>query len=116
MFLIQKVTDAPNQKQTLVLDNGVSFSLALYYRPLQQGWYINELIYGDSFTLQGIRVTNQPNMLFQFKNKIPFGLCCITDGGREPSQQQDFSSGIAKLYVLDADEVAEYTRYVQGGN
>jgi len=47
-------------------------------------------------------------MLNQFINQIPFGLGCFTTLLREPTQQQDFSSGNFNLYILDQTEIDEY--------
>ena len=114
MLLIQQVTSNPLQKQTLVLEDGSAFSMTVYFRPMQQGWFINELIYGD-FTLYGMRIVNSPNMLNQWRNKLPFGLACFTAGNREPSLQQDFISGTSKLYVLNQAEVDEFAEYLRVG-
>lgn len=114
MLLIQPVSTSPSQKQTLVLDTGALVSLELYFRPLQFGWFVNELTYGD-FTLKGLRITVSPNMLNQWRHKLPFGLACFSVGSREPSQQQDFSSGNAKLYILTQDEVTEFQDYLELG-
>lgn len=88
--------------------------MTLYFISLQLGWFITELVYGE-FVLTGLRITNSPNMLYQFRNQIPFGLACISSQNREPSQQQDFSSNASKLYILTAAEVAAYTEYLQRG-
>jgi hypothetical protein len=114
MYLIQRVTAAPLQSQTLVLEDGSSVFLELYYRPLQQGWFINELSYGD-FTIYGVRIVNSPNLLHQFRNLLPFGLGCFSTGNREPGLQEDFISGASKLYILTAAEVAEYTEFLADG-
>lgn len=114
MLLIQQITDDPLQKFNLILPDGSSLGLQIYFVPMQLGWFITELTYGD-FVLNGVRITNSPNMLYQFRNQIPFGLACFSSHNREPSQQQDFSSNASLLYILTADEVAEYTRFLQGG-
>lgn len=114
MLLVQHVTNDALQQQTLVLDDGTSFSIQMYYRPIQQGWFINSLVYG-AFTLNGMRIVNSPNMLNQWRNKLPFGLACFTDGNREPTLQQDFSSTAAKLYVLTQAEVIEFAAYLTTG-
>lgn len=114
MLQIQQLTSNALQSQTLVLPDGSTILLTLYYRPLQYGWFINELTHLD-FTVKGVRVCNSPNLLHQFRNQIPFGLCCVTTGQREPTQQQDFSSGAANLYLLTADEVQAYTEFLAGG-
>lgn len=114
MYKIKQITNDPLQKQTLILPDGTSLSLTIYFVPLQYGWFITELIY-QNFTLNGLRITNSPNMLFQFQNQIPFGLACFSTQNREPSQQNDFSSGASILYLLSAAEVAQYTELLQNG-
>lgn len=113
--LIQQITDDSFQQQTLILPDGSSFLLQLYFMPMQYAWVITALTY-KSFTLNGFRVSNSPNMLQQYCNQLPFGLACFSTQNREPSQQQDFSSGASQLYVLTAAEVAEYTEFLAGGS
>lgn len=114
MFLVQQITSDAYQKQRLILEDGTALDLVIYFRPMQLGWFIQDLIYGD-FILHGLRITNSPNMLNQFRNLIPFGLACFCDQNREPTQLQDFSSGAAKLYILDASETALYAELLQNG-
>ena len=113
MFIIQTITNDPQQKQTWVLQDGTAIAVQLEFKPMQFGWFINSLTYGN-FSLNGYRVVNSPNMLYQFKNQIPFGLACFTTGNREPNQQQDFSSGNSVLYILSAAEVDQYTEFLSG--
>lgn len=114
MYLIQQITSDPFQRQTLILPDGSSLLMLIYFRPLQFGWFINEIVY-KNFTLNGLRITVQPNMLRQFKNKIPFGLGCYANhSSREPTQQQDFSSGAFSLYLLSAAEVTAYENALTG--
>lgn len=112
MKRIQKVTADAFQKQTFVLDSGDVFEITLYYRPNQLGWFIWELVFGD-FVLNNVRVCVSPNLLYQYQNKLPFGIACFSTDGREPTLQEDFESGAAKLYVLSPAEVAEYSAYVR---
>jgi hypothetical protein len=114
MYLIQQITDDPLQKQTLILPNGISLSLTISFAPMQYCWFVVSLVYG-SFTLNGLQITNSPNMLHQFKNQIPFGLACFSTNNREPSQQEDFASGASQLYLLSAAEVAQYAGLLQNG-
>lgn len=92
----------------MVLDDGTSFTYTLYFVPMQSGWFFTEITYGASFTLRNIRITNSVNMLNQWRNIIPFGIACISTANREPSLQQDFSSGASKLYLLTQDECQQY--------
>jgi hypothetical protein len=111
MNRIQQITNDSLQKRTLLLGDGSSFEMTMYFVPLQYGWFIRELTYLD-FTLKGFRICNSLNMLHQFRNQLPFGMACISDGDREPSLREDFSSGSSRLYVLTEEEVAEYTEYI----
>ena len=111
MRLIQQVTSDTRQKQSITLPDGSIVQLSIYFMPMQYGWFIDELVYGD-FILKGLRITNSPNMLRQWKNKLPFGLACISKGDREPMLQEDFSSGNSNLYLLSEDEVQAYEDYL----
>lgn len=112
MYLIQGITTDALQTQSLILPDNTSVDLKLYFSLIQQGWFAS-LTY-INFEINNMRVTNSPNMLRQFKNLIPFGMACITVGGREPTQNQDFATAAANLYVLSAAEVQEYEDYLSG--
>ena len=90
-------------------------TIVLNYFDSQKGWFITNLIYED-FTINGFRVTVNPNMLNQFKNKLKFGFGCYTNLFREPTLQQDFSSGNFNLYILDEVEVNTYNRLLSLGS
>lgn len=113
MFQIQTITDDPLQAQNFTLADGSQLQMTFYYRPRQTGWFIQNLIYG-SFVLNELRITNSPNMLRQFINQLPFGLACFTSQLREPTQQEDFASGAATLYILTQAEVQEYQEFLSG--
>lgn len=115
MLQVLDITNAARQRMTLTLYNGEVAEIEIYYQPQQQGWFITELNYGDTFTLKGVRITNSPNFLRQYKNFIPFGLACFSDNGRDPMLQQDFSSGTNRLFILSEAEVLEYEEYLSSG-
>lgn len=114
MLLIPNITAAPLQTGTFVLGDGTTFTYSLYYVPMQYGWFFTNITY-QSFVLNSLRVTNNANMLYQWQNLIPFGIACFSPAQREPSQQQDFSSGASNLYVLNQAEVLAYAAYIRGG-
>jgi hypothetical protein len=114
MYLVQQFTSDAAQKTTLVLPDGSQLSMQIYFRPMQLGWFIDNLTYG-SFVLNGLRITNSPNMLNQFRNQIPFGLACYSTDNREPSQASDFSSGASKLYLLTQAEATAYAEFLANG-
>ncbi len=62
-----------------------------------------------------MRICNNPNMLYQWQNILPFGLSCFTQSNREPTLQQDFSSGSSGLYLLSQEECEAYRNYLTLG-
>jgi len=113
MKLMQQITADTLQTQTFILDDGSSFVIQLYFIPMQYCWIIKSLTY-NNFTLQGYRITVSGNILHQYRNQIPFGIACLSKANRDPSQQQDFSSGAAQLYVLNSSEVTTYNEILTG--
>lgn len=111
MYQVQNLTDDSKQKQTLVLPDGTFIQLSIYFCPMQFGWFIREISYGD-FVLNGLRICNNPNMLYQWRNLIPFGLACFTENNREPSLQEDFSTEVSKLFILTEAEVTAYVEFL----
>lgn len=114
MKLIQQITSDALQEQTLILPDGSGVYIQIYFRENQYGWFFNEITWNE-FTVKGLRITNSPNMLYQFKNQLTFGFACYSNANREPSLQEDFSSGASKLYLLSQDEVDEYTAILEDG-
>lgn len=118
MYLIQWPTNAPLQSQQIVIPSGTgagtSFTITTYYSPQQIGWFITNLTYVN-FVLNSLRITTQPNMLYQFINQLPFGLACFCQDNDEPTQQDDFYSGRAGLWLLDSTETAEYAEILANG-
>ncbi len=114
MLLIQKIGQEPWQQQNILLPDGTSFTMEIYFRPMQQGWFFNSIIY-NTFILNGMRICNSPNMLYQFQNQIPFGLACFSVNNREPSLIEDFFSSVSQLYVLTQEEVSAYTGFIRNG-
>lgn len=111
MLKVPQISNDPWQKQNLILPDGSLVGITVRFVPMQYGWFFDEITRND-FTLYGLRITNSPNMLHQFRNKIPFGIACYSQQNREPSQQDDFISGASTLYLLSEEEVAEYTAYL----
>lgn len=99
------------QKRTLTLQDGTTFDLTMYFVPMQKSWIITELVYG-TFTLNGLKISNSPNFLRQFRHRIPFGLACFSINDREPGLLEDFSSGNSKLFILTQADVAAYEAFL----
>jgi hypothetical protein len=102
VLIIENWTSNALQQQGITLSDGSVLQLEIYFREQQQGWFITSLTWSATgFTVTGLRVTNNINILQQWKNILPFGLACVTSDGVEPSNIQDFSSGNSVLYVLE---------------
>lgn len=116
MFLISNLTNDPLQQTKITLPNGNPCTITLNFVERQIGWYITNLSYpAGNFTLNGFRIVNSPNMLYQWSNLIPFGLACVPNQDREPTQINDFMSGACSLYVLDQSEVDAVTEFLANG-
>lgn len=107
------VTDDILQDQQLILADGSLITIEIYFRPMQYGWFFNTISYG-SWTLNGFRIVNSPNMLHQYKNQIPFGIACQTVGSREPMFQEDFQQGNSSLYLLNQTEIIDFSNFLSG--
>lgn len=108
MNVVTGLTDQPNQHSTLILADGSTVDLTLFYRPQQLGWFYN-LSWSSptiNFILNGMRLATSPNFLRQYKNQIPFGLMLVTAGNAEPLNQTDLSDGTCTLVLLNAADVA----------
>lgn len=114
MYLIPQITADPLQQSAQILPDGSTLFLTLYFVPLQKGWFIQSLEW-NNFILRNYRITVNPNMLNQWRNLINFGLGCFTQNQQEPTQQQDFSSGFAQLYILSSSEVIQYVELLANG-
>lgn len=113
MYQVSQITTNARQQQTLILYDGSQLNIEMYFSLLQQGWFFTSLTW-NTFTLEGLRITNSPNMLYQWKNILTFGLACFSTDDREPSLIQDFSSGNSILYILNATEVLYYSELLSG--
>jgi len=113
MFELQKITNDPFQQQNFTLFDGSTLSMSFRFVPMQQGWFIDELVWQD-FVLKGFRIVNSPNMLHQFKNQISFGLGCFSKDDKEPSLQEDFLLKTSTLFILDESEVQTFVEIVNG--
>lgn len=113
MLLIKELTSEPKQRHTILLPTGEQVVLTLEYKPMQLGWFIQQIAFND-WEANNLRVVTSPNMLHQFKNQIPFGLACFVSDGHEPSLLEDFSAARAQLFVLTSDEATLYEEFLSG--
>jgi len=105
MKIIDIVGEDARQSFSIILPDNTRVDVSLWYSSQQAGWFYS--ISRGSFSLTNRRVVNSPNMLRAFRDVIPFGLCCIISDGQEPVFINDFSTGRAKLYIMDEADVAD---------
>lgn len=103
MLYINKLTTDPQQQIILTGLPGISVQMTLRFMPRISRWVMG-LTYQD-FELEGLCVTTTPNMLRQYRNRIPFGIMCISASGLDPFTVNDFASQASNLYLLDSADV-----------
>ncbi len=101
---VENLTSSAFQQINLVGDKGEIIPFKLAFRPSQNAWFF-DLTYLD-FELKGAMLVLSPNILRQYRNIVPFGICCITSDGYEPQFITDFLENRVQLYLLNAAEVA----------
>lgn len=105
MQQITSITNSPNQRMTLVLENNETIDFRLYYLPRMQSWFY-DLTYNE-LAVNCSRVMLTPNSMRQFKKIIPFGIAFSAEGDVQPFDINDFSSGRVSMYILNSDEVKQ---------
>lgn len=112
MKRIVELNDQSKQKINFILDNNEIFVFQLYFIDNQIGWFYNIDYENGKKIINGRRLVVAPNVLFQWKNILPFGLFVSSTDGGDPYFQNDFVSidGGAtepriQLYVLTKEEV-----------
>ena len=101
--LINSVTNFADQLISVALPDATRVDLELIYQGTTERWIMN-VAYG-AFTANGVGVCCFPNVLRQWRNVIPFGIACVTPNLTDPVNINDFSNGIASLYLLSSDDV-----------
>lgn len=110
MQVITTLTNHPNQRHQLVLENRESADFRLYFLARQRSWYY-DIIY-KNITVNCNKIVITPNSLRQFRKIIPFGLMFYADSFVEPFKIDDFSSGRIKMGILNSEEVKQVEQEV----
>lgn len=105
MLYINHLTNDPQQQTFVSGIPGLTITMNLRFMPRIQRWIMD--IITPNWAAYGLGVTTHPNMLRQYRNQIPFGICCIAASGLDPYTINDFANQTANLYLLDSDDVAE---------
>ena len=111
MYQIQNILNNPKQEFILAIpDSSETALLTLRYSSNSQCWYM-DLTY-DTTVVGSRQVCSSPNLLYQWKNVLPFGLGCYALDGSDPYYLDDFQTGRCGLLVLSAADVLAYVVYL----
>lgn len=113
MLQLTNFTSDPRQSQVITLPDGSSIYLEIYYNALEYGWFITNLTY-KQVVINSFRVCCSPNLLWQYRNQLPFGLAVTCVDQREPTQIMDLVSGAATLYLLLPNDVNDIVEALTG--
>jgi len=108
MITVDNLSNAAFQQVQLQMPDGSAGQLTVYYRAAASRWFF-DFVHAQFPTgsLLGSGLCVHPNLLRQFKNFLNFGMACVTGSGLDPITVNDFASGYATLYILDASDVAQ---------
>lgn len=107
MQVITSLTSSPNQFHELVLEDNKIAKLTLRYYPRMFGWFCD--IEFQDIVINNMKLVLHPNILRQFKSKLPFGLAIYVDNGSpvEPFQITDFQTRRVNMAILNEDEIQQ---------
>lgn len=110
MKKINGLTNQATQVVDLVLEDGSRATLALSFRPQQNGWFYDLSWPGTTalplpFQAQNLRLVTAGNLLRQFRDFLPFGLAVFTPDNSDPMTQNCFVDGTVDLVLLGAADV-----------
>lgn len=111
MKLLDKLTENPQQTYTVVTEDGDRFTLSLRFLPSQSAWEVS-VVWG-AVTISGISLVFSPNLLYSYKNILPFGLMVVANDSIEPSYLDDFTSGRVQLYVMIKSDIEALEEAIQ---
>ncbi len=103
MFQFVNLSNEPKQEIIMLLNDNIRIPFIFEYKPNQLGWFFGFTY--NSETYSNIRLTTCYNILRAYRNWLPFGLRCDTLDNEEPMDINDFSSGYAKIYLLNQDDI-----------
>lgn len=99
-------SDEAKQQITVDLPDGAGFNIILQYQILTEAWYCDIIYSRINFSLRGIRLTNNINILRPFEAKLNFGISFILTDGGESWYQNDFISKRVQVFLLDKNDIA----------
>ena len=112
LILKNTFNNSSKQTKTIILPDGSSFKMNLYYKSLTSAWYFDIIYNNLNFTLLNQKLTNNLNALNPFKNKLNFGLSFVVSDGGELWYPDDFENGRVKAYLLDKEDLIKFDELI----
>ena len=104
MIEITDIDDNYYQQFQYVVTGYDTAFFSLYFKPRQFTWFYD--LKFANFEVLGERLAVSPNLLRQFKNRIPFGVAIFGPELVDPYSVDAFLKGW-KFYILTQTEVSE---------
>lgn len=94
-----------NENSTIEIINSKNENYTAYinYNTSRQGWFLD--LVSENFSIYGIRITSNPNILRQWREKLGFGIGVLCENYSEPFFVEDFNTGRAKMFLLNQDDL-----------
>jgi hypothetical protein len=108
---INNLTKWPNQLTHVVIEDGTIADFSFKFNGATQKW-----VFGVDHSLlhvHNMSLNTHFNILRQWMNKIPFGLCVVSADGLDPMLVDDFVSGRITLWVLTSDNVQQMEKMIR---
>ena len=105
MNLIPSISNAARQEFFVRIPDYGRVKFRMEYSAMQKGWFMD--IESEGHTVKKIRVVSSLNMLRCCEYVLGWGMACQVDGGRDPIYIDDFSTGRAAFFILNAEEIDE---------
>lgn len=103
MFEINGISDEPKQTFRLnVLNSDEKATLTMTWRDTQNAWFID--VSYLQFSVKNLKLCRSPNVLGQFKNRIPFGIACGSTNKQDPLTLESFRDKVCFLFTLTAED------------
>lgn len=104
MYELTRLDDNPKQTIYWYTDTPNRVKLYFYYVPSQESWFFDIEQEDTGFALNGTRLVVHPNILYQYKNLIDFGMAINSEDGYDPLYRDDFSSGRIHVYMVNKND------------
>jgi len=116
MKQITEITNEYKQKLQPVLETGEEFTLQLKYSSQQNCWFANILY--SNFEIKNVKLVLSSNLLYQWKNILPFGLMIVstdtTPKSSDPFLLSDLTERV-NIFILNKEEISEIENIVNNG-